>query len=251
MGPLGSCDNCLPGCGCRKRERTGYILEVTPFWRTSCVQNIADKDVETEETSRNEEDDQRGEQQERPGRRYDSDDSGDGDRDERDGDGESDVRARWLHRSCPRGRCSRATVYLSGERHGRSGPGQSRSNSELPMATTNRPRPLSTLENFLIGGVAACCAVSTECSWCRRRKEKNNSNPRLGHRFEPSRGGKDPFAIARRTCPGWWPEGLQQRFGCIWEDMEERGHTWNPARTSSGGASRVLPDSIHANGMRS
>lgn len=78
MGPLGSCDNGLPGCRRRKSERTGYILKLTPLWWTSCIQNIPDKDVETEKTSRNEEDDQRGEQQERPGRRYDSDNSRDG-----------------------------------------------------------------------------------------------------------------------------------------------------------------------------
>ena len=30
------------------------------------------------------------------------------------------------------------------------------------MATTNPPRPLSTLESFIIGGVAACCAVGAQ-----------------------------------------------------------------------------------------
>jgi hypothetical protein len=47
--------------------------------------------------------------------------------------------------------------------HGRRGYPTSRSNSELPMTTAKQPRPLSTLESFLIGGVAACCAVSDHC----------------------------------------------------------------------------------------
>ena len=99
MGPLRSGDDGLPGCGCRKGERTSCTLKLTPFRRASGVQDITNKYVETKKTDRDEKDDQRGKQQERPGRRYDSDDSGDGDRDERDGDGQSDVRARWLHRS--------------------------------------------------------------------------------------------------------------------------------------------------------
>jgi hypothetical protein len=65
--------------GRRKGERTGYVLKLTPFWWASGVQDIPDKDVETEETDCDEKDDERGEQQERPGRRYDPDDSGDGD----------------------------------------------------------------------------------------------------------------------------------------------------------------------------
>ena len=124
-------------------------MKLVPLWRASGVQDIADKDVKTEERGCDEKDDEGRKQQERPGRRYDSDKSGDGDGDEGDGDGESEVRARWLHR-------------LSGLTRSGDYPGQSRSNPELPMATTNGtkpPRPLSTLESFLIGGVAASCAV--------------------------------------------------------------------------------------------
>ena len=98
MGPLGSGDDGLPGCRGRKGERAGYAVKLARLLWASGVQDIADKDVETEERGCDEKDDEGGKQQEGPGRRHDSDESGDGDGDEGDGDGESDVRARWLHR---------------------------------------------------------------------------------------------------------------------------------------------------------
>ena len=79
MGPLRSCDDSLPGCRGRKGERTGYVLKLTSLWRMGGIQDIADKDIEAEKTECDKKDDQRGKQQERPGRGYDSDGSGDED----------------------------------------------------------------------------------------------------------------------------------------------------------------------------
>ena len=58
------------------------------------------------------------------------------------------------------------------------------------MATTKQPRPLSTWESFLIGGVAASCAVGFLAS-----VTQGNSQFWLGHRLESGRGGKDASAI--------------------------------------------------------
>ena len=79
MGPLRSGNDGLPGCRGRKGERAGYAVKLAPLWWASGVQDIADKDVETEERCCDEKDDEGREQQESPGRRYYSDESGDGD----------------------------------------------------------------------------------------------------------------------------------------------------------------------------
>lgn len=80
-------------------------------------------------------------------------------------------------------------------------------------------RPLSSIEGFLCGGLAACVAV------CLPRlvfpsQDVIPSGRMAGHRVQSSGGREDAHAATRRACKEGRGEGVQKRTGCPCQDME-------------------------------
>jgi hypothetical protein len=88
------------------------------------------------------------------------------------------------------------------------------------------PRPLSTTEGFLLGGVAACVAVCGLIS----PFDLSQTIYHLGYIFESCGGGKDKVTITGRTSKGRRSKGLQKCFRCLHKDMEKRRYQRNTAR---------------------
>lgn len=99
------------------------------------------------------------------------------------------------------------------------------------MSTTSqKARLINTTESFILGGIAACIAVSIHpAQTVHWGLYLDFLTP--GHRIQSSRGSQDSVAAARWTCQRRRRESLQKCGWCLRQNLASRRHSRSAERS--------------------